>query len=599
MASAAKTSARGPLRRLLRHSRAHRKQVIAASVASVLNKLFDLAPPALIGLAVDTVVEGPGSVLAQLGIESPGAQLGWLAVLTVLIWMLESAFEYLQKWLWRNLAQTIQHELRVEAFSHLQTLDTSWFQEARTGRLLAILNDDVNQLERFLDGGADDLLQTATTMVLVSAAFFWLSPVVALLALLPVPVILWGSFTFQRHIGPRYAAVREAASQVSGQLANTLGGIETVKAFTAEEHEVQRIEALSETYRQANRRAIALSSAFSPMIRMAIVVGFTATLVIGGQQALAGTLEVGAYSVLVFLTQRLLWPLTRLGQTFDLFQRAMASTTRILDLVDTRPAIVSGPTRLARQAIRGHVRFDGVTFGYPGRDPLLRDFHLEIPAGSTLAVVGPTGAGKSTLIRLLLRLHDPLDGKVTIDGQDVRGLDLRDLRAAIGLVSQHVFLFPGSVRDNVRYGTFDADDDALLAALASAEAMGFVDELPHGLDTLIGERGQKLSGGQAQRLSLARAILKDPPILVLDEATSAVDNETEAAIQRSLARVAVGRTTIVIAHRLSTVRHADRIVVLDEGRIVESGTHEDLVSAGGLYARLWAVQTGEGGALAG
>lgn len=579
-----------PLARLLRHLRGHRRAVVVAILGSILNKLFDLAPPMLIGLAVDTVVEGPDSVLARLGVESAQGQLTWLAVLTVLIWSLESAFEYLQKWMWRNLAQTVQHELRIEAFEHLQTLDAAWFQEAQTGRLLAILNDDVNQLERFLDFGADDLLQTATTVVLVSAAFFWVSPVVAGLALLPVPVILWGSFAFQRHIGPRYASVRETASLVSGQLANTLAGIETVKAFTTEDHEVRRIRALSDDYRLANRRAIALSSAFSPMIRMAVVVGFTATLVVGGQQALAGTLEVGAYSVLVFLTQRLLWPLTRLGQTFDLYQRAMASTERILDLLAVRPSITSGPRRLPRAA--GAIRFEGVTFAYPGRDPVIEDFHLDVPAGQTLAIVGPTGSGKSTLVRLLLRLHDPVRGRVTLDGVDVRELALSDLRGAIGLVSQHVFLFPGTVRDNVRYGSFDASDEAVWDALAKAEAASFVRELPQGLDTVLGERGQKLSGGQAQRLSLARALLRDPPVLVLDEATSAVDNETEAAIQRSLARVSIGRTTLVIAHRLSTVRHADRIVVLDRGRVVESGRHEELLARGGLYARLWDVQTG-------
>jgi ATP-binding cassette subfamily B protein len=458
---------------------------------------------------------------------------------------------------------------------------------------MAVLNDDVNQLERFLDRGANEILQVLTTVVLIGVVFFYLAPGIAWVAFLPIPLILWGSFRFQRLLEPRYADVRERAAAVNAELSNRLGGISTIKAFTAEADSVDRISKESERYRHANRAAIRLSSAFSPLIRVVILVGFTATLVWGGFRALEGGLEVGAYSVMVFLTQRLLWPLTRLGETFDLYQRAMASTNRILDVVDARPGLVDGDRTLPRSGVKGEIRFDGVTFSYREGHPVLRDLDIGAEAGKTTAFVGATGSGKTTVVKLLLRFYDVGTGRITVDGHDLRDLRSRDLRRAIGLVSQDVFLFHGSVRDNIAYGRPDATEGEIRAAADIAEADEFIRRLPEGYDTIVGERGQKLSGGQRQRVSIARAVLVDPPILVLDEATSAVDNETEAAIQRSLERISLDRTTVVIAHRLSTIRHADRIYVMDEGRVVEVGTHEELIDHPGIYRTLWDVQTGE------
>ncbi len=581
-----------PLSALWRYAQGHRRHVWAAATCSVLNKLFDLAPPALIGMAVDTVVEKQHSLLARFGVVDLYHQLLVLAGLTVLVWGLESLFEYLFGVLWRTLAQQLQHELRLDAYAHVQGLEMAFFEQRSTGELMSVLNDDVNQLERFLDGGANQILQIATTVVVVSGVFFALSPGIAVLAMLPVPIILWGSLRFQARIGPRYRTVRARAAAVNGQLANNLGGIETIKSFTTEAAEVARIDALSAEYRAANADAIRLSSAFIPLIRMAIVVGFTATLVYGGKLAGEGEMAVGSYSVLVFLTQRLLWPLTRLGETLDQYQRAMASTARILGLLHTPNRITGGGARLPAE-LSGEVVFEGVGFAYPDRAPILQDFHLTLPAGQTTAIVGPTGSGKSTLVRLLLRLHDAQSGRITVDGHDIATCDLQSLRQAVGLVSQSVFLFSGSVRDNIAYGRPDASDAAVEAAAQAAEATPFIEALPQGYQTAVGERGVTLSGGQRQRLSIARAVLKDPPVLVLDEATSAVDNETEVAIQRSLARIVQGRTTLVIAHRLSTIRHADQIVVMEAGQITERGTHGDLLALGGTYARLWAVQSGE------
>ncbi len=581
-----------PLRRLWRYASGYRGRIIRASVWSFLNKAVDLAPPFLIGLAVDVVANGSDSLLGSFGIEDPKAQIVAIAMLTFVIWSLESLFEYLLGVDWRNLAQSIQHDLRIDTYDHIQDLDVEYFEDRPSGDLMAVLNDDVNQLERFLDIGANEVIQLLTTVVLIGITFFLIAPSIAWLAFLPVPVILWGSLVFQKKIEPRYALVREEAAAINSQLANNIGGISTIKAFTAEPREVDRIRAASEGYRSANRAAITLSSAFTPLIRIAILIGFTGTLVWGGFQAIDGSLNIGLYSVMVFLTQRLLWPLTRLGQTVDLYQRAMASTNRILDVLDTEPTIVDGTATFADE-VRGRVEFDGVDFSYTDGYPVLEQVHLVAEPAETTAFVGSTGSGKTTIVKLLLRFYDVDRGTITLDGVDVRDLTQEELRSAMALVSQDVFLFHGTVLENIAYGRPDADIDEITEAARLAEAHDFILELPEGYDTIIGERGQKLSGGQRQRLSLARALLTRAPVLILDEATSAVDNETEAAIQRSLARVSHDRTMVVIAHRLSTIRHADRIYVIDDGRVVESGTHDELIDHDGIYRTLWDVQTGE------
>ena len=563
-----------------------------AATCSVLNKLFDLAPPVLIGLAVDVVVQQRTSWLAGLGFSTVPGQLGVLAVLSFLIWSAESLFEYLYALLWRRLAQTVQHELRIEAYDHLQHLEMGFFEAGSSGRLLTVLNDDINQLERFLDQGANEILQLVTTVLAVGGTMLVLSPMVAGVSFLPIPVILWGSLRFQRRLAPRYREVRERAGDLASLLSNNLGGMLTIKSYAAEDWEKQRLTVQSQAYRASNGQAIRLSAAFIPLIRFAILFAFLAILVIGGLQAWSGAIAIGTYSFLVFITQRLLWPLTTLGRTLDDYQRAMASTHRVMDLLDTPIAIPSGDRPLPFASVRGQLRFEAVNFAYAGRDRLLEGFDLEVPAGSTLGIVGATGSGKSTIVKLLLRLYAIQAGRILLDGVAIEELSLQDLRRAIGLVSQEVFLFHGTVAENISYGSFDASRVAIETAAGLAEAAGFIHELPQGYDTLVGERGLRLSGGQRQRIALARAILKDPPVLVLDEATAAVDNETEAAIQRSLDRITASRTTLVIAHRLSTVRHADRIVVMERGRIVESGGHDALLARDGAYAALWRVQTG-------
>nr|WP_245939758.1 ABC transporter ATP-binding protein [Stenomitos frigidus] len=621
---------------MLDYGQNYHRQVRWAIACSILNKVFDLTPSALIGTAIDIVVQQQRSVFGRLGIQNLFTQLVILSLLTFSIWGLESAFQYAYDRLWRNLAQNIQHNLRLDAYAHLQELELAYFEERSTGELLSILNDDINQLERFLNGGANDLLQVSTTAIIISSVFFILAPSVAWMAMLPMPFIVWGSVIFQRRLAPRYADMREKVGLLNGRLSNNLSGITTIKSFATEAYETERIARDSEAYRQSNRRAITLSAAFIPLIRMLVLVGFLATLLYGGKLAIAGSLSVGSYSVLIFLTQSLLWPLTRLGETFDLYQRAMASTKRVMDLLDTPIAIhsghlalgesgqrsaisgqrsavsdqasVTGPLRTTNNqttssnqnsslitqnsSIQGDIHLHDVTFAYADREPVIERLSLHIPAGETTAIVGATGSGKSTLVKLLLRLYEVQSGTITLDGVDLRDLALPALRRAIGWVNQDVFLFHGTVAENIAYGSFEATSDEIIAAAEIAEAHEFIQQLPQGYDTIVGERGQKLSGGQRQRLAIARAILKDPPILILDEATSAVDNETEAAIQRSLERITVGRTTIAIAHRLSTVRNANCIYVMAQGKIAERGQHDRLLQQQGIYASLWQIQTG-------
>lgn len=581
-----------PLLRLIDYGHNYRRQIWLAIACSILNKIFDLAPPALIGAAVDVVVKRQDSLIAQLGVTDIFSQLLILSFLSFIIWGLESVFEYAYARLWRNLAQAIQHDLRLDAYGHLQSLELAYFEDTSTGRLMSILSDDINQLERFLDVGANDIIQVTTTAIVIGGAFYLLAPNVAWMTIVPIPFILWGSIAFQRLLAPRYADVREKVSSINSQLANNLTGITTIKSFTAEEYELGRIDAESAAYRMSNKRAIALSAAFVPLIRMIILLGFTGILLYGGMDVVAGKLAVGTYSVLVFLTQRLLWPLTRLGETLDQYQRAMASTTRVMNLLDTPIEMHPGDIPLPVDRVRGELELKDVTFAYHGRNPVIQNLSLHLPAGKTIAIVGSTGSGKSTLVKLLLRLYEVHSGTITLDGIEIHQLKLKDLRRAIGLVSQDVFLFHGTVMENIAYGTFDATLAEVMAAAEVAEAHDFISRLPQGYDTIVGERGQKLSGGQQQRIAIARAILKNPPILILDEATSAVDNETEAAIQRSLEKITKNRTTIAIAHRLSTVRNADRIYVMEYGKLVEQGRHEELLEKQGIYASLWRVQSG-------
>ena len=560
-------------------------------IYSILNKLFDLAPPVLIGVAIDIVVEGSDSFIGNLGYADRRQQLIILAIVTFIIWGLESSFDYIAAVTWRNISQDIEHSLRTDTFNNVLRLDLAFFENKSSGRLMAILNDDVNQLETFLDNGANRLVQTATTVVVIGGTFLYISPLVAVFAFIPIPIIIFGSLKFTSRIAERYSKIRNDIENLNANLSNSITGILTVKSFNRERKESERITTSSREVKSANYHAIKLSAAFIPIIRIAILFGFTATLLIGGFLALDGEIKVATYSVMLFITQRLLWPLTELGIIFDAYQKAMASFRRIVNLKNTKATIENGSNKLVN--FNDKIQISNLNFEYVQNFPVLNDISIDIKKGETSAIVGSTGSGKSTLIKLLLRLYDPTSGEIIFDNDDIKDLEIDSLRNKIGLVSQDIFLFEGTVFENIAYGNLNASDEEVWEAARLSESDKFINLLPNKEETIVGERGQKLSGGQRQRISIARAILKNPEILILDEATSAVDNETEAAIQRSINTLKKGRTVIAIAHRLSTIRNAEIIYVLEEGRIVESGNHESLLDIKGVYSKLWSVQTGE------
>ena len=579
------------LRDLFNYALEQDTKVRRGIIYSILNKIFDLAPPILIGIAIDIVVEGSDSFIGNLGYSDRRQQLIILAVLTFIIWGLESAFDYIAAVTWRNISQDIEHSLRTDAFNNVLGLDLAFFENKSSGRLMAILNDDVNQLETFLDNGANRLVQTATTVLVIGGTFLYISPLVAVFAFIPIPIIIFGSLRFTNRIAERYTKIRNDIENLNANLSNSITGILTVKSFNREKKESERINLSSNEVKSANYHAIRLSAAFIPIIRIAILFGFTATLLIGGFLALDGEIKVATYSVMLFITQRLLWPLTELGVIFDSYQKAMASFRRIINLKNTTPTIDNGNEKLTN--FNKKIEISNLNFEYVKNFPVLNDISININKGQTTAIVGSTGSGKSTLIKLILRLYDSTAGEIKFDGKNIRHLELDSLRNKIGLVSQDIFLFEGTVFENIAYGNLDAKDEEVWEAAKLSESDKFINLLPNKENTIVGERGQKLSGGQRQRISIARAILKNPEILILDEATSAVDNETEAAIQRSINTLKEGRTVIAIAHRLSTIRNAEIIYVLEEGKVVESGNHESLLEINGVYSKLWSVQTGE------
>ncbi|MBC61499.1 MAG: ABC transporter [Zetaproteobacteria bacterium] len=579
---------------LYSYSSESRKRVRAGITYSFLNKLFDIAPELLIGVAVDLVVRKEQSLIADFGFESIESQLFILGFVTFLIWAFESFFQYLYSINWRNLAQYLQAKIRSDLFLHIQNLDMKWFESKEVGNIQTVVNDDINQLERFIDTGINEIIQILSSTILIGTVFFFLSPVLALGTVLPVPFILFGVYFFQKNIEPRYLKVRTKAGILGATIESVLSGIMVIKSYGAEKFMLDKVNSNSESYRKSNEEAIKLSAAFIPLIRIVILCGFLITLLLGGWMTLKGELPVGSYSAMVFLTQRFLWPFTYLGQVIDNYSRAKASTRRVMDILHTPYTIknLENHKSLGKK-LQGHVSFENVDFAYDGQPLLFSQLNLNLEAGKMAAFVGATGSGKSTLIKMLLRFYEPEAGTITIDKIPIKDLSIDQLRGSISLVSQDTILFPGTVLENIAFCHDRPDKDKVEAASKAAGAHDFIKSLSHGYETYVGGKGKKLSGGQRQRISIARALYKDSPVVIFDEATSSIDNETETFIQKSVEKLLRGRTIILIAHRLSTVRNADRIYVLNNARVMEEGKHFELIEKNGFYSKLWKLQIGQ------
>jgi len=575
----------------LSYARPWRTKIIWASFCSIMNKIFDIAPEILIGIYVDLVVTGDKSFIAKLGFESLESQITLLAIATFLIWVSESTFEYLYSVQWKNIAQGVEHNIRVDSYSHVQDLDLEWYEKQKTGNITAILNDDVNQLERFLNGGFNDILQIIISTIAIGAVFFYISPLIALFAICPIPIILFVASFFQKKLSPKYLDVRNAAGNLSSSIFNNLLGIITIKGFTAEQYETQKILKMSQNYQLKNQDAIKLSSAFIPIVRMGVLTGFIGTMIIGTIYTIQGNIAVGSFSVLVFLTQRFLWPFTRLGETIDLFERSMASTKRILELLKTKCKINNNKDAITINNLNKNIIFENINFGYSDK-PVFKNLNLQINKGDFIGIAGQTGSGKTTLIKLLFRFYEVETGTIQFDNHNLNNINIQSLRSKIGLVNQEIFLFDGTIKENICYPHHDVDEKLLMEVSGNSQCLEFIEKLPNGFDTIIGERGQKLSVGQKQRIGIARALYKKPDILIFDEATSAVDNETEYLIQKALKEIAKHCTTIVIAHRLSTIKNSNKIIVLGEQNISEQGTHDELIKNNKFYKQLWDIQTG-------
>ncbi|NBV42577.1 ABC transporter ATP-binding protein, partial [bacterium] len=550
------------MQRLFRYLKSHSVHLYLSVSSSVLNKIFDLMPPLLTGWVIDSVRGVPPQWIERLaGTQDPFRLAILLSILAVVIFALESVFQWGYQYGFMTLAQRVQHELRLKVYGHLQAREMAFFETHRLVDTLAVMNDDVNQLERFLNTGLNELVQLAVLLVVSGGILFAISWQLAIVGVLPIPVIIFGSLVYQRLLSPRYKAVREAVGEMNSRLENNISGMMVIQSFTAEQFEYARVEAASDQYQAKNLKAIRISAVYTPIIRMAVVLGFAGVLLVGSYWVLSGSgvLTVGELVLFAMMTERLLWPLTRLGTTMDDFERAKASVRRIFTLLDTPSQIQPAENPVQLASVTGAIELESVCFGYPPDIQVLNGISIRIPAGKTIGIAGKTGCGKSTLIKLLMRFYDVQSGRIRIDGVDIRQMNLVQLRQSIALVSQDVYLFHGTIFENIAYGKTGTSMQTVIAAARQAELDAFVQGLPNGYNTIVGERGIRLSGGQRQRLSIARAIVKNAPIMVFDEATSSVDTETEKAIQANLDQLTAGKTALIVAHRLSTIRHADQI----------------------------------------
>lgn len=541
---------------------------------------MELVPPWVVKIIIDDVIQAKQASLL------PGA-IGLL----VAAHLLKNLFASLRIRLNNQLEQTVVHDLRRHIFTALQRLSITYFENRSTGEIMSRVTNDTEHVERIFIDGLEGMLTASLTLIGITGLLFMLNWKLAALSLLPIPLLAWSASWFTSKVHGYYRETRQSAAELNGYLQDALSGIRETMGFSRQGHEQARFDRLSQAYSEKNLKAMVLWSMYSPGMILVAAFGTVLILWYGAGEVMEGRLTLGELVLFLSYLAMFYVPINQIHSVNHMLQHALAASERVFDVLDTIPDVVDRP-RAVTPAHRAHgaVQFDQVQFHYRPDVPVLRGVSVVVPAGERVALVGMSGAGKSTLLKLLMRFYDVTDGTIAIDGKDIRDLSIAYLRQQIGFVQQEPFLFNGTVRDNLLYGDLNADQDRLEAAARAARAHDFIAALPEGYDTWIGERGVKLSVGQKQRVSIARTLLKDPPIVIFDEATSNIDTETEVKIREALVELTMGRTTFIIAHRLSTLHDVDRILVLDQGRLVEDGRHDELLSRGGVYAGLYEAQ---------
>jgi ATP-binding cassette subfamily B protein len=569
----------GVVIRLLRQVQPYKWRVALALTMVFLSTGLVAVQPMLIRFAVDEVYQAERWHL-----------LGWIALGLLLATILRSALGYLERISMEWIAQRTIYDLRNNIYQQLQSLSFSFYDQAQTGELMSRATADVEMLRRFLSFGILRLTSSALTLAVVMTLLLMMDVRLALVSMASIPLLVLAVWRFATTVRPRYRQIQEQLGVITTVLQEAIAGVRVVRAFAQEDREIERFRRENWRYLDLNITTVRMWAVYFPLMTFLGGLGSTVVLWYGGSRVIAGELSVGAMVAFQTLLMQLIMPIRMLGWLVNMASQAAAAGQRVYAILDTESAVQDKPSAQELQRPKGHVRFDRVSFSYDGKAPVLSDVSIDARPGETIALLGATGSGKSTIINLIPRFYDVTAGSVTIDGRDVRDVTLKSLRANIGMVLQETFLFSASIKDNIAYGRPGVKDDELIAAAKAAQIHDFIVSLPEGYNTLIGERGIGLSGGQKQRVAVARALLMDPRILILDEATSSVDSETELAMQKALQAVMANRTTFVIAQRLSTVRRAHQIIVLQDGQIAEQGMHDSLLRQNGIYREIYDLQ---------